>query len=321
MAFPFQAEAQYEFEGANEGEMTVYAGEVVTVTAEADGGWYVCTNGSGQTGYVPAGFLEAKTSKATVASEAETKDSKEESKTEEKSALKKRASTKKLDGSPKVKSSKEKKKTEDKKKEEKPDKKRKKDKKAKTTEATAPELSSEMESRESAPNGSTSSPPTSAHLEQSPAAQSDSRGSLSPRAGASSPRARALPEINPSSDSISSLSASSHSGSVSTPILRSLPSVPSSTGSPPSSADRKLPPAVPQKRIAIAQADSARIANRNGTYTLMLFSQVPLLSIYVTSSRFRPLLTLGDSPSWLPPTVNNLSILFSTTSSLAISIS
>eukprot|EP01105_Mastigella_eilhardi_P025428 TRINITY_DN6911_c0_g1_i1.p1 TRINITY_DN6911_c0_g1~~TRINITY_DN6911_c0_g1_i1.p1 ORF type:complete len:216 (-),score=72.92 TRINITY_DN6911_c0_g1_i1:130-777(-) len=49
----------YQFDASNEGELSVHAGETVTVSEHADGGWCYVTTRDGRQGYVPDTYLTA----------------------------------------------------------------------------------------------------------------------------------------------------------------------------------------------------------------------------------------------------------------------
>lgn len=261
MAFPFSAVAAYEFEAANDGEMSVKVGDELVVESEADGGWYVCINSAGETGYVPAGYLEPKQQDgSTIESSQDTATSSPKEKT-----LKKRSSKKKIDGALKSKTSDQKSsKKKEKTKEE--GKKPKREKKASTTDsapAPAPSNTSEStpEADVSTPTADSVSPRLNRPLPTPSTANADA--TESPHAV----RFDHQPTAGPIESSSSETSLSNNSPRVRpshAPPMPQVPlpanaakpksAVPTSTSAPTSPpVEKKLPPALPQKRISFGE--------------------------------------------------------------------
>lgn len=325
MAFPFNAVAVWDFDAANEGEMNLKVGDSVVVTAEADGGWFICTNTTGLTGYIPQTYVEKREDEEQGENlESNGADSEGDSK----SPLKKKASKKKLDGGAKLKSSSEKAlKKKDKMKdgagEEKKDKKGKKASTSTDTDSSKPvavpalDVPAASSNSSSNTNESTSprsarplpSTPASSSTIQTPSAVGGDR--TSPRSGLSGPPpmpASISPRSNngatsgnpkiPSSPSTPPVSASQTAGSIAGAKNASA-SAPSSAASSP--AEKRPPPAVPHKRPGMS--DTLRGANKAGTFSVALaitffdhFPFSPAFTLHVSSptstpSRYLPFYT------------------------------
>jgi hypothetical protein len=282
MAFPFNAVAVYEFEAANEGEMGVKVGDVVVVTGEVDGGWYVCTNSSGDTGYVPAGFVEAQEEEGKTEESSQSEAGSVSPKKSKDGSLKKRSSKKKLIEGGKLKSSDEKVKHKKEKSKDAPAevKKAKKTKKSATIEA--PGLSEPL--ADDKPIAS-----VSASTSTSPSLESTSPKSLRalplpivPTNSQQSNGATTSPRnvrFGPPTPSVSgSIATPSTNGSeslqntsTSQPISTTTPQIagqnaaannagfPPGSTSPPNSSEKKLPPVVPQKRLSTGDGNRSNV--------------------------------------------------------------
>jgi hypothetical protein len=241
--------------------MSVKLGETLTVTNEAEGGWYVCTTSSGVTGYVPAGFVERKKVEAV----AETKEEVGSPKKSKEGTLKKRLSKKKLsdDGSvtsPRDKTRKKKEKTKEGATE---------SKKMKKTKKNPAELGTTVSDSLSPISSSppeqiihvadSSSPRLSRPLPTptSPVNGQTANGAISPPFGPVS----ASGSISPRESTISASTTSPRG----LPLQRAASAVPLTAGqhpsnsngshnasstSPPASSEKKTPPAIPQKRLS-----------------------------------------------------------------------
>lgn len=253
--------------------MSLEVGDVVEVTGEAEGGWYVCTNSAGETGYVPQTYIEAQEeANGEVKSPRKSRDGKD--------PLKKRVSKKKIDGGAKLKAPSE---EAPKKKKSKPKDgtgEEKKPKKASTSDVsdaaapTVPKLDISPSPPSTQPTSpETTSPRSARPLPATPGAASASSNDSSPRnfrsgpppmPAAISPRSTAGSVSNPPK-----MPVSTQPTSATPPQNAASPSQPKTASSPPptggssSPADRRPPPAVPQKRPGIN--DSLRGASKSGT--------------------------------------------------------
>lgn len=322
MAFPFNAVAVWDFDAANDGEMNLKVGDSVVVTAEADGGWYICTNTTGLTGYIPQTYVE----KREEDDQGENLESNgAESEADGKSPLKKRVSKKKLDGGAKLKSSsekalKKKDKTKDGAGEEKKDKKGKKASTSTDMDSSKPAAVPALDVPTASSNSTTNtndsisprgarplpSTPGSSSTIQTPTVGGDR---TSPRSGLSGPPpmpASISPRSNngtgpgtpkiPSSPSTPPASASQTAGSIVGAKNASASAPSSATNSP---AEKRPPPAVPHKRPGMS--DTLRGANKAGTFSLALaitffdhFFSFPAFTLHVPP----PTLLITKFPSF-----------------------
>ncbi|RSH92865.1 hypothetical protein EHS25_008311 [Saitozyma podzolica] len=53
-----QAQALYDYEGADTGDLSVQSGQIVNVLVKTSDDWWTCEDGNGQRGLVPAGYLK-----------------------------------------------------------------------------------------------------------------------------------------------------------------------------------------------------------------------------------------------------------------------
>ena len=218
MAFPFDGAVVYDFEAQNEGEMSVKVGDEVTVTSEAEGGWYVCTNSSGVQGYVPVSFLDAKSSRREGVVAGDGASVEDDDGKGEKSAGKKRSTRKQLDGESRTKSTSEK-----------PTKKKEKSKDA------MGEPKKLKKSKKAAKENGDSSPPT----------PEDSSSTSQPSTTSTQdavPETSASPSSRPKRTFARASSALQAPETTTSPSPAQTPSNPTSPGSPREGITRPVPP-------------------------------------------------------------------------------